>query len=274
MEDTHQSYCYDALVRIFRRILSIMSLLYFLFWPCFASAQIYSNEGYCSKTGRTVIFAVDITTPYDEADKKSIVELTNHVLSSVNGGDKLVIRTIADSHAHSERLIQRCIPYCPAKGTFGRLFDCSDGLIRTHTEKMRDEVIGALRKKLSTFQELPYSDIVRSIVKIVNEDANPDNDLIVYLYSDLIENSDYFSSGYLFSYSTQKLLDGLKIYKQMANLKNAEIQVSGVGRAGTQDRHPLKITQMNKLMEFWTAYFRECGAKKVTISKDTALSSK
>lgn len=236
---------------------------------CLTQARAQSRSGaYCADTGATVVFAVDVTTPYDQTDKNVIITMTDKILGSIRGGDKLVIRTIADSHTRSERLIERCVPYCPGDGTIDRLFKCSDGVIRTDTERMRVEIVSALRSRLAKFEELKYSDIVRTIFAIATEEAKEGHRFSLFVYSDLIENSDYFSPRYLFSYPTQKLLFGLKHYKLIAPLQNAEVVVSGIGRWDSRDRRALTVTELNKLTEFWKAYFQESGAHKISISQN------
>lgn len=233
-----------------------------------AYGQTDDNQKYCRKDGRVVVFLVDVTTPYDRLDKEAIVRMTNSIFSSVQGGDELIVHTISDSHAHSKRLVDRCIPVCTSSSAFGRFFKCNDGAIRTDFERVRTDVIGALRKRLLTFQEQKYSDIVRTIYNVTKEDRREGRGLVLYVYSDLIENSDYFASRYLFSYSLKRLIDGLKYYKLIANLRGANVYVAGVGRSGTEDRHALPISEYNKLIEFWAAYFRESGAKSVAIGQN------
>jgi hypothetical protein len=57
----------------------------------------------------------------------------------------------------------------------------------------------------------------------------------------------------------------------MAPLRNAAVSVAGVGRAGTKDRRPLSVAELNKLEEFWKAYFVESGARPVIISQEFRL---
>jgi hypothetical protein len=226
------------------------------------------NRAYCAPDGKVVVFLVDVTTPYDETDKKAIVRLTDDIFSSLKGGERFVVRTIAHSHTHSEWLADHCIPHCPAEGTLDRWFKCSDGRIKTDHRVVREETIGSLRKRLATFEELPYSDIVRTIHTVANETVSGNRQLSMYVYSDLIENSNYFASRYLFTYPLSRLIYGLQHYKLIANLKDAEIRVIGVGRAGTRDRRPLTVVELNKLTEFWNAYFKESGAKSISITPD------
>ena len=117
-----------------------------------ASAQAQSNEDYCLDTGHVRLFLADITTEYDDTDKASLIGMIDKVLSAAKGGDRVVIRTITNSFATSEKLISRCIPQCPARGLLGRLFKCSDGLIRSDTDVVRSEILEVLRGRLANFQ--------------------------------------------------------------------------------------------------------------------------
>jgi len=92
-----------------------------LFATSVAIAQTSDNRSYCKSDGRIALFLVDITTPYDQTDKDIIVKATDRILASLNGGEKIIIRTITDSRTHSEQLIERCIPYCAAEG-ISRIF--------------------------------------------------------------------------------------------------------------------------------------------------------
>ena len=63
-----------------------------------AFAQARENREYCRSNGRVVLLMVDVTTPYDQTDKDIIIRMTDQILSTINKGDKLVIRTISDSY--------------------------------------------------------------------------------------------------------------------------------------------------------------------------------
>jgi hypothetical protein len=254
-----------------RPTLSTLALLLALLatmLPGEALAQHRENKDYCRGGGRLVLLLIDITTPYDQTDKNAIVQMTDRVLTSIEGGDRLIVRTISDSHTRSERLAERCIPHCPESALWKRMLNCSDGLIRTDFDAVRAEIIAAMRNRLATFHDLPYSDIVRTISTVLQEERRDVGEVSLYMYSDLIENSDYFPSKYLFSYTLQRLIFGLQHYKLIPNLKGAKVQVAGFGRAGTADRRPLKIEELNKLREFWSGLFKEAGAASISISQN------
>lgn len=233
-----------------------------------ANAQIRNNSEYCKNSGPIRLFLIDVTTPYDQTDKDIIAGVMKDVFSSAKGGDQLVVRTIADSHTRSERLIERCIPYCEAEGFYNRLTKCSDGIIRSDTDIVYQEILERLKNRLSKFEELKYSDIIRTLDTVAKEDARDSRPFALYIYSDLIENSDYLSGRAFFYYSTNFLIEGLKKLNLIAPLRNSEIRVAGVGRSDSVSRRPLTINELNKVMEFWNAYFRESGAKSVVIGQN------
>src|SRR6266403_2731387 len=116
-----------------------------LFATSVAIAQTSDNRSYCKSDGRVALFLVDITTPYDQTDKDLIVKATDKILASLAGGEKVIIRTITDSHTRSEQLVERCIPFCAAEG-IGRIFLCNDGAIRTDRENVYEDIVGSLRE--------------------------------------------------------------------------------------------------------------------------------
>lgn len=177
-------------------------------------------------------------------------------------------RSIGESYTKSERLVEKCVPQCPAQGTINRLFKCSDGILRTDTAKVRQDILAALKSRLENFQELKYSDIIRTINSDAQEEARQGQILNLYIYSDLIENSEnLISDKKFFRYKVPFLIDALKKYKLIAPLTNSEVEVAGVGRSDTADRRPLNINDQNFLLDFWKAYFKAGGAANVRISQ-------
>ena len=53
----------------------------------------------------------------------------------------------------------------------------------------------------------------------------------------------------------------------MPDLHDATVKVFGVGRGGSLGRHPLKQALMNKLHDFWMAYFSAAGTPDAQISE-------
>jgi hypothetical protein len=236
---------------------------------CIVPAVALGEErDYCRDDGKLVLFLVDTTTPYDEIDKAVVVETVNKAFLALKGGDRFVVRTITDSHARSERLFERCLPLCEGGGAVDRFFFCNDGLIRSDTERLRNDMVRALKEKLSRFTELQHSDILRTIDAVATEEIGGDENAELYVFSDLIENSDEISGYELFNTGNQALLSRLKRDKLIPDLRGTDIRVAGIGRAGTPDRRPLSVGELNKLVEFWSAYFEAASAAKIEIGQN------
>jgi hypothetical protein len=240
------------------QLVTFLVVLASLWWSASKAAE--GTTDYCAKNGALIVLLLDITTPYDEADKTEIVEAVNEAYRVLEGGDKLVVRTIADSYAHSERLFDRCKPYCATSSTIGRYFNCNDGVIRSDADNDKYEMTQALKMHLAHFEERKYSDIIRTLVTTAREEIKGANHVRIIIFSDLIENSDHLSGGQLFNLPTARLLANLKQEGLIAALSGAQVQVAGVGRAGTPERRPLTVRELNKLDEFWKAYFAAAGA--------------
>lgn len=255
-----------------RCLAALFGIVAFQFLPVTnALAQTYSNRDYCLEDGHIRLFLVDITTKYDETDKESIVGMIDKVLSESKGGDLVVVRTIADSHTKSERLIERCVPQCPAQGLVNRLFKCSDGMLRTDAAAVRGDILESLKKRLLNFEELKYSDIIRTINTAAAEEKRKGQTLDLYIYSDLIENSEgLIPEKNFFRYPTSFLIDALKKYHLIAALPGSDVEVAGVGRDDTPERRPLGVNELNFLEGFWKAYFNAGGAANVDISQRVA----
>src|SRR6266403_5464399 len=244
-----------------------------LFATSAAIAQTSDNRSYCKSDGRIALFLVDITTPYDQTDKDLIVKATDKILASLAGGEKVIVRTITDSVTRSEQLVERCIPVCAAEG-LSRLFLCNDGAIRTDRESVYEDIVGSLRQRLSKFEERRHSDILRTVLLAAKEDAVNGHKLSLYIYSDLIENSEYLPGRKFFSTPVPQLVTMLQKDKLIPPLKDAEVHIAGVGRGGTKDRRPLTVAEQRKVTEFWNAYFKLSGANSIDIGQIFLVTSR
>ncbi len=134
-----------------------------------ARAQAIDWNGYCSPSAKRVLLLVDITTPYDTQDKQILVDGLQSIVGKLGDGDRIVIRTIADSYTHTEKLIDRCMPYCPPMSFWDELFsNCTGGLILNHKRTLIAEIRASVRGRLDQFKELEHSEIVGTIAQSVN----------------------------------------------------------------------------------------------------------
>lgn len=231
-----------------------------------ASGQSPSNKDYCAAEGANLVFAVDTTTPYDVRDKDLIVRAVGEIFETMHGGDRVVIRTIGASFTASERLIDRCVPRCEAKNMWDDIWKCNQGLIVNDTKRIKNEIVQSLGARLANFKEQPRSDIIRTISSLSREEAQRGGRKVLYVFSDLIENSDHMSGRTFFTTDTRRLIQYVKKYSLLASLDGVDVHVFGVGRDGTPARAPLNVAELQKIMDFWGAYFRASKARSVEIS--------
>jgi hypothetical protein len=54
----------------------------------------------------------------------------------------------------------------------------------------------------------------------------------------------------------------------LPNLQGAAVKIFGVGRGGGEERTPLSVPRLSKLLDFWNTLFERSGAAPVTISQN------
>ena len=237
-----------------------------------AAAQAIDWKHYCAPDGRDVLLFLDVTTPYDAQDKTILVDGLQRIVADLKGGDRIVIRTIGDSATHSERLIDRCIPYCPPKGFWEDLFsDCTGGLILNHKRILIREMRDKTRERLDNFRELEFSDLVTTVALVSREELTAGKEAEMFLFSDLIENSPFMPGGEFLKLPNDELLTRVRENQLVPELRGAKVHVFGVGRSGTAERTALPIERLNKIMEFWTTLLKEGGSASVSINQNLAV---
>ena len=71
-------------------------------------------------------------TPYDDTDKKDLVDGVSGLFESLKGGERFALRTITESFSSSAELLDACIPFCPDGGFLCDLFgSCTEGVMIT-----------------------------------------------------------------------------------------------------------------------------------------------
>lgn len=237
-----------------------------------AHAQAIDWQRYCSDEGRDILLFLDVTTPYDTQDKTILVDGLQRIVGDLKGGDRIVIRTIGESASDSERLIDRCIPYCPPKGFWEDLLsDCTGGLILNHKRILIAEIRNKARQRLDNFTELQFSDLVTTIALVSREELSAKKEAEIFLFSDLIENSPFMPGGEFLMLPNEDLLKRVGENSLVPELRGAKIHVFGVGRGGTAERAALPIERLNKIMGFWTKLFAEGGSGSVSINQNLAV---
>lgn len=216
---------------------------------------------YCADTGKNVLVFVDVTTPYDDIDKRALSEGITQVFESLQGGDRLSIRTIEDAFPKSTSLIDACKPFCPPQGVLGDLFSqCTEGVVINDTKALRHSVSEALKRRLGNAIELPHSDIIRTIAMKLPEEFIDGRDNAIFIFSDMIENSEYLPGAHFFASANNEIVEQLSKDRLVPNLMGAEVTVVGVGRGGSEARSSLTPERLNKLQDFWRLFFAATGA--------------
>src|SRR5262245_5215700 len=237
-----------------------------------ADAQPIDWKRYCAAEGRDILLFVDVTTPYDAQDKTILVDGLQRIVGDLKGGDRIIIRTIGESAAHSERLIDRCIPYCPPKGFWEDLLsDCTGGLILNHKRILIADIRKTTRERLDQFTELPFSDIITTVALVSREELSGKKETEVFLFSDLIENSPFMPGGEFLMLPNEDLFKRVNKNQLLPRLSGAKVHVFGVGRGGTAERTALPIERLNKIEAFWSGLFKEGGSASVSISQNLAV---
>ena len=195
------------------------------------------------------------------------LRISRTVFSALSATRLLACLIVAPQRGYDEPgiLSYAISSFCP---TSADGLQCNDGAIRTDRESVYEDIVGSLRQRLSKFEEKRHSDIVRTVLLAAKEEAVNGRKLSLYIYSDLIENSEYLSGQRFFSTPVPQLLAKLQKDKLIPALKNADVHVAGVGRGATKDRRPLTVAEQRKVTEFWEAYFKESGADSVDIGQN------
>ena len=264
----------DVEVRVSRACWSVLFVLLFIAAAFLTPAQAQSInwERYCAPEGRNILLFLDVTTPYDAQDKTILVDGLQRIVSGLKGGDRIIIRTIGDSAAHSDRLVDKCMPYCPPKGFWEDLLsDCTGGLVLNHKRILIAEIRDKARARLDNFRELEFSDIITTISLVSREELSGKKETEVFLFSDLIENSPFMPGGEFLMLPNVDLLKRVGENQLLPQLQGAKIHVFGVGRGGTADRTALPIERLNKILEFWNSLFRDGGSQSVDINQNLAV---
>ncbi len=118
---------------------------------------------------------------------------------------------------------------------------------------------------MADFTGQPYSDIIHTIANLSREEISPGRQSVLYVFSDLLENSDHASPNKLNTLSVKALIDVVKRKALIASLVGVEVHVFGVGRDDSPKRAPLTTDRYRKLLEFWNAYFKASGAHPIEI---------
>lgn len=237
-------------------------LLFGLILLVSGTAEGADPRRFCSGTAANVVLYVDVTSPYDERDRQTLMDGVSTIVAGFTGGERLSVRTIADEFARSDRLLDLCMPYCPSNGFFADLVsDCTEGIVINESKHMRAAIAAGINRAMSAARDLPHSEIVRTIAMSASEEYRDGRANRIYIFSDMIENSEFMPGRTFLTTKNEKLIDGLADDKLIPNLDQADIRIFGVGRGGDPaERKSLDQAKLDKVTAFWLLFFKASGA--------------
>ena len=217
-----------------------------------------TTSKYCSKEADNVVVYIDRTTPYDAIDKKDLVDGVSRLFETLKGGERFSMRTIADNFAASTNLLDECLPVCHADGVFGDLFSgCTEGVVINDKRHLKQAVVQQLNDLLTNFVELPNSEIVRTLGLSAPSELRPGRTNRFYIFTDLIENSQYLSGKEFFTAKTM-CFSGTSPRMGWSPTCRAPLCGSSesVAAAVPGDRHPSEASFAGEASRFLAALFR------------------
>lgn len=217
---------------------------------------------FCNDEAANILLFFDVTTPYDDIDKAALIDGVSRIFDSLKGGERIAIRTIEDAFSSSRRLLDACVPYCPPGGLFGDLFSsCTGGVVINERKVLARTVVERLSELLDSARELDHSEIIRTLSNALAEEGRDGRDNRIFVFSDMIENSQYLSGKDFFGAKDGAIIERLEHDGLLPKAWQAEVHVFGVGRTGTPgNRTVLPQEKLQKLTAFWTKYFAAGGA--------------
>lgn len=240
---------------------ALVSLAGILLLPATARAAADSQR-FCSPSAVNIVVYLDVTTPYDDIDKRALIDGVGKIFEKLTGGERIAIRTIADTFTNSSEILDECMPYCESQGFLSDLFsDCTEGVVINERKRLKSLIVARLSEWMGRSTELKYSEILRTIAMSASEEYRDGRDNQLFIFSDLIENSEYLSGAKFFAMKNNVIVSDLAKARLVPNLKGATVVAFGVGRTGNPtDRRALSQDKFEKLADFWETYFSLAGA--------------
>jgi hypothetical protein len=239
--------------------LAILAGLAALFWGPPESTA--AERDYCADDAPNVVLYLDVTTVYDDIDKRTLIDGVGRIFETLQGGERFSIRTIEDTFANSRRLLDACVPICPG-GFLGDMFsDCTEGAMIEDTKLLRRRIVESIARRLdATTDEWPNTEIIRTLALSAPEEYRKGRRNLAFIFSDLIENSQFLPGGEFLTMPDGAIIEKLSAAGLIPDLWEVEVRAFGVGRAGTPERPALTQDKLQKITGFWMKFFAACGA--------------
>jgi hypothetical protein len=154
------------------------------------SGAVFASD-YCSYSERKTVLLIDQTTQYDAKDRQILKEGLSHLYRSLETGERLVVHSITDDPANSERIFEGCFPGCrEPSGLLDQIWSpCNPARARRDQEVFTRGLRASLEKVVNDRREYPHSALLETTARLAREYSRSGALSRITVFSDFIENS-------------------------------------------------------------------------------------
>ena len=221
-----------------------------------------------------MLIFVDRTTSFDDIDKRIFADGFDRIMSRLRVGDRVFVQTIGGDYTKSETVFNQCLPGCPDEGLVNWLMgSCKSVIARGDLAQFRSNLAGDVRNLLEHPESYKHSDIARTVANLSRIHAaraqkNGQAPVgLVFLFSDLLENSTVVPWRMLAGRKAKAALEAIRREEQLPELHDAEVAAFGFGRSHDPKRSALSPPTARAVKDFWEAYFKQGGARDIYIGQ-------
>jgi len=229
------------------------------------AAQRYD---YCKMlSAKVVLFLVDRTDQYDDIDKEIISSAADQILRQIEPGDRLVIHTITDDFATSQKLFDACQPGCPEAGLFDELMGtCKEAIVRRDAVLFREDYARALLPVVRDVEEHDGSAIIETLSALSRQYSDVGISRVI-VFSDLVQNSKLGNFLKMSKGQFERVHATIQKLGMTAHLNGAAVVDFGFGRTQGANRKGLTPEINSRMEAFWRSYFVDSGASTTSINQ-------
>jgi hypothetical protein len=236
------------------------------FFSIAGCSQAQQRTDYCRYGDQSSLFVIDRTTPYDETDRRVLMESAGAVVDELGIGDRLIVITIGAHYSASQQVFNACRPGCPeTDNPLGDIVTGCASMIALRDERdFRRRLVQALRPLTTNIVNDRGSDITGTLAHVTQRPPNARPFATVSIFSDMLENSLALSWAQFSGQSEAQSMDVVERYRLLPNVRGAQVRIVGFGRMHDDERTPLPPDLDQRLRDFWSSYFTRGGARSVS----------
>lgn len=255
-----------------RSTLAILAALCGALLLASACSSADSHIDYCAFGDESSLLVIDRTTPYDETDRRVLLESAGATVDRLGVGDRLVVVTIGAHYSMSNSVFSGCRPGCPQSASpLGDLAgSCSAVIARRDERAFRARLIAALRPLMNNTNDDSGSDITGTLAQMTRRPPGGRAYAAINIYSDMLENSQPLPWRDFVANAPEHSLAIARQYDLLPSANGASVRIVGFGRLHDALRSPLRPDVDQRLRAFWRQYFTAGGAADVSFQTTLA----